>query len=51
VAHRTATPFDQPIAVITLKIKDSVIGARFRVPAPTASILHIACGSSVARPS
>lgn len=26
VAHRTATPFDQPIAVIPLKIKDSVIG-------------------------
>jgi len=26
VAHRQATPFDQPIAVIPLKIKDSVIG-------------------------
>src|SRR4029079_8261327 len=26
VAHRTATPFGQPIAVIPLKIKDSVIG-------------------------
>ncbi len=26
VAHREATPFDQPIAVIPLKIKDSVIG-------------------------
>ncbi len=26
VAHRTATPFDQPIAVIPLKIKESVIG-------------------------
>jgi putative methionine-R-sulfoxide reductase with GAF domain len=26
VAHKEATPFDQPIAVIPLKIKDSVIG-------------------------
>jgi putative methionine-R-sulfoxide reductase with GAF domain len=26
VAHRTPTPFDQPIAVIPLKIKESVIG-------------------------
>jgi nitrate/nitrite-specific signal transduction histidine kinase len=26
VAHKDATPFDQPIAVIPLKIKDSVIG-------------------------
>ena len=26
VAHREATPFDQPVAVIPLKIKDSVIG-------------------------
>ncbi len=26
VAHREATPFDQPIAVIPLKIKESVIG-------------------------
>jgi len=26
VAHRTATPFDQPIAVIPLKIKETVIG-------------------------
>jgi hypothetical protein len=26
VAHHAATPFDQPIAVIPLKIKDSVIG-------------------------
>jgi putative methionine-R-sulfoxide reductase with GAF domain len=26
VAHREATPFEQPIAVIPLKIKDSVIG-------------------------
>jgi hypothetical protein len=26
VAHRVPTPFDQPIAVIPLKIKDSVIG-------------------------
>ena len=26
VAHRNATPFDQPIAVIPLKIKESVIG-------------------------
>jgi nitrate/nitrite-specific signal transduction histidine kinase len=26
VAHREATPFDKPIAVIPLKIKDSVIG-------------------------
>jgi len=26
VTHRDATPFDQPIAVIPLKIKDSVIG-------------------------
>jgi putative methionine-R-sulfoxide reductase with GAF domain len=26
VAHREATPFDQPIAVIPLKIKETVIG-------------------------
>jgi len=26
VAHREPTPFDQPVAVIPLKIKDSVIG-------------------------